>query len=46
MRIDKMGMGRLAAQLLLNRIENPEMGQTTTIIRPNLIERQSVSTLL
>lgn len=42
MRIDKMGMGRLAAQLLLNRIENPGMGQTQIIIRPSLIERQSI----
>lgn len=42
MRIDKMGMGRLAAQSLLNRIEFPEAGQIRVVITPSLIERQSV----
>lgn len=42
MRIDKTGMGRLAAQLLLNRIEYPQMGQVQMVMRPSLIERQSV----
>lgn len=42
MRIDKMGMGRLAAQLLFNRIEFPAAGTVRTIIRPSLIERSSV----
>lgn len=41
-RVDKMGMGRQAAQLLVNRIENPDTGYMKTIIRPSLIERQSV----
>lgn len=45
MRIDKKGMGRLAAQLLFNRLEYPEAGQVRTIIRPSLIERQSVCRL-
>ncbi len=42
MRIDKRGMGRLAAQLLFNRLEYPEAGQVRAVIRPQLIERQSV----
>ncbi len=42
MRVDKKGMGRLAAQLLFNRLEYPEAGQVCTVIRPSLIERQSV----
>jgi LacI family transcriptional regulator len=42
MRVDKRGMGRLAAQLLLNRLEYPEAGQVCAVIRPTLIERQSV----
>ena len=42
MRVDKRGMGRLAGQLLLNRLEHPEAGQIRAVIRPSLIERQSV----
>jgi LacI family transcriptional regulator len=42
MRVDKKGMGRLAAQLLFNRLEFPEAGQVRIVIRPGLIERQSV----
>lgn len=45
MRIDKQGMGRLATQLLFNRIENPDMGQTKIVIRPSLIVRDSVRQL-
>lgn len=45
MRIDKMGMGRLAAQSLLNRIEFPEAGQVRVVISPSLIERHSVRPL-
>lgn len=43
MRVDKMGMGRLAAQLLMNRIEYPTAAYVRTLLRPELIERQSVS---
>jgi LacI family transcriptional regulator len=43
MRVDKMGMGRLAAQHLINRIEYPAAGQIQTFIQPSLIERQSVT---
>ncbi len=42
MRVDKMGMGRLAAQTLLNRIEYPKAGWVRGVILPTLIERQSV----
>jgi LacI family transcriptional regulator len=45
MRVDKMGMGRLAAQTLLNRIEYPEAGWIRGVIIPTLIERQSVRPL-
>ncbi|MCI0396852.1 MAG: LacI family transcriptional regulator [Chloroflexi bacterium] len=45
MRVDKMGMGRLAAQLLFNRIEFPAAGAVRTVIRPSLIERNSVKSV-
>lgn len=45
MRVDKMGMGRLAAQTLLNRLEFPRAGQVHVVICPHLIERESVQAL-
>lgn len=45
MRVDKMGMGRLAAQLLFNRITFPAAGSVCTVIRPSLIQRHSVKQL-
>jgi LacI family transcriptional regulator len=45
MRVDKIGMGRLAAQTLLNRIEYPEAGWVRSVIIPTLIERQTVHSL-
>ncbi len=45
MRVDKMGMGRLAAQLLSNRIQYPEAGYVKSVIQPNLIERDSVANI-
>jgi len=42
MHVDKIGMGRVAVQLLVNRVENPESSPATTFIHPRLIERQSV----
>lgn len=42
MRVDKIGMGRLAAQLLLNRIAYPEMGQVRVVMQPTLVTRHSV----
>lgn len=45
MRVDKMGMGRLAAQLLFNRIEFPSAAAVRAVVRPSLIERQSVKRL-
>lgn len=44
MHVDKVGMGRMAVQLLVNRIEYPEAEPVTSVIRPRLIERDSVST--
>jgi DNA-binding LacI/PurR family transcriptional regulator len=42
MGIDKMGMGRLAVDMLLNRIRHPETGQVQVRLRPQLIVRESV----
>lgn len=42
MHVDKVGMGRMAVQLLANRIEYPESGSITATIRPHLVERNSV----
>ena len=43
MRVDKMGMGRQAASLLVNRIEYPQSALVKSLIRPQLIERDSVA---
>jgi LacI family transcriptional regulator len=43
MRVNKQGMGQLAVQLLLNQIFQREGGWITSIFRPSLIERNSVS---
>lgn len=40
--VDKLGMGRLGVQLLLNRVQFPTAGTVQAVIRPQLIERQSV----
>jgi LacI family transcriptional regulator len=43
MRVDKATMGRMAVQLLLNRLEEPGGSQVTAVLRPALVERQSVA---
>ena len=45
MLVDKVGMGRLAAQLLINRIEYPAAAHVCAWIRPTLVERQSVASI-
>ncbi|HNP72680.1 MAG TPA: LacI family DNA-binding transcriptional regulator [Kouleothrix sp.] len=45
MQIDKISMGRMAVQLLTNRAEQPAAGGVTLMLRPTLIERQSVRAL-
>jgi LacI family transcriptional regulator len=45
MHIDKISMGRMAVQLLLNRVEHPEASPITMLIRPALVVRQSVRAL-
>jgi LacI family transcriptional regulator len=45
MAVDKMGMGRLAVTLLAHRLDVGEECVTSTLIRPQLIERKSVRTL-
>ncbi|MEM8859315.1 MAG: LacI family DNA-binding transcriptional regulator [Chloroflexota bacterium] len=42
MRVDKMSMGRLAAQLMFNRLQYPKSSLVRTIIQPQLIVRESV----
>jgi len=42
--VDKVGMGHMAVQLLINRVERPDAERITSVIRPRLIERESVST--
>ena len=42
MHVDKAGLGRLAVQLLANRAEFPDAGCVTAVLRPTLVERQSV----
>jgi LacI family transcriptional regulator len=42
MHVDKVGMGRLAVQLLFNRVEHPESNLVRVAIRPRLVERNSV----
>ena len=42
MRVDKAGMGRMAVKLLINRVEFPDAERVTSVIRPRLIERESV----
>jgi LacI family transcriptional regulator len=41
MHVDKVGMGRLAVQLLANRIEFPEAERVVSIICPRLVKRGS-----
>jgi len=43
--VDKLGMGRLAVQLIVNRAENPEQGYVTMRLHTSLVERQSVRDL-
>jgi LacI family transcriptional regulator len=45
MAVDKAGMGRLAVTLLLHRIAFEEDSVTSTLVRPRLIERQTVASL-
>jgi DNA-binding LacI/PurR family transcriptional regulator len=45
MAVDKAAMGRLAVTLLLHRLEFEDESFTSTLVRPQLIERQSVRTL-
>ncbi len=42
MQIDKINMGRIGVQLLLNRVSAPDSSYVSSMIVPRLIERQSV----
>jgi DNA-binding LacI/PurR family transcriptional regulator len=42
MQVDKVGMGRLAVSLLVNRVQHPDAAQVIARLRPRLIERESV----
>lgn len=43
MKVDKVGMGRLAVQLIGNRLEFPESERVIAVLKPRLIERASVA---
>jgi LacI family transcriptional regulator len=43
MHVDKIAMGRLAVQVLENRISFPSGDQVTSLLRPHLVERGSVA---
>lgn len=45
MAVDKVGMGRIAVTLLAHRLQLGQQCATQTLIRPQLIERASVSVL-
>jgi LacI family transcriptional regulator len=45
MQVDKVSMGRLAVQLLAYRVAHPSASGMTTVLRPTLIERQSVQAI-
>jgi len=45
MHVDKLGMGRLAVQLLVNRAEHPDASPVRATLRPRLVERRSVARL-
>jgi LacI family transcriptional regulator len=45
MHVDKGSMGRLAVQLLTNRIEIPTANCVTAVLRPTLVERQTVRSI-
>jgi LacI family transcriptional regulator len=44
MHVDKVGMGRMAVQLLINRVEFPDAERVTFVLHPSLIERRSTAT--
>ncbi len=43
MHIDKVGMGRMAVELLMNRAQNPDAERAVAMVQPRLIERESVA---
>jgi LacI family transcriptional regulator len=45
MHVDKISMGRLAVQLLVNRVEYPESSPVTAVMHPHLVERRSVRSI-
>jgi len=45
MQVDKISMGRMAVQLLANRVGYPAASHVTAVLRSTLIERQSVCTI-
>jgi LacI family transcriptional regulator len=45
MHVDKVSMGRLAVQLMTNRAEFPITSCVTAVLRPTLIERESVRSI-
>jgi LacI family transcriptional regulator len=46
MHVDKAGLGHLAIQLLAHRAEFPDTGCVTAVLRPTMVERQSVRAIV
>jgi LacI family transcriptional regulator len=46
MQVDKVSMGRMAVQLLAQRVEFPDASCVTAVLRPTLVERQSVRSVV
>lgn len=43
MRVDKVGMGRLAVELLIHRVAHPDAAVVQAVLHPTLVERDSVA---
>jgi len=43
MRVDKVGMGRLAVELLIHRVAHPDGASVEALLRPTLVQRDSVT---
>jgi len=44
MQVDKAEMGRMAVQVLINRVQYPESGLVRVVMSSRLLERDSVRT--
>ena len=42
MRVDQLRMGRMASQMLVECLEQPDSGRVVAYVQPELVERASV----